>query len=256
MSESLKLDAYAYDLAVLDQQGRMLHVPHGAMTWEEQPSELSATLRFNLPNVMTTEGPMLALVGAGTPVYLSVIEKAAGDVGIKTANAALAGTAWDPGTGGTLGGFIGGTGRVEVMRGTIIEVAGSTHDLALQCVAYDVLHTLLKHDVDAYIPAGTSFIDALTGLAAERGMSVGKVDGPPKAGLGENTGRGQEAGPVLAAMLEQVMLDGHGQYVLRATGDQLEVVSPGANDPTYELGSPPTGSGAGVTDWSVSIANL
>jgi len=249
----LNVDAYVWDVAVLAANGALLHLPRASAVYEEQPEELSATLRFTLPNVLTTQGPMRELVRAGTPFYLSVVERGPrGAPEVNVASAALAGSAWDPASGGTPGGFAGGQGRVELMRGTIIEVEEATDTIDLVVMGHDALFTLLKHDIDLYVPAGQSFAEALAGLVAAWGIELGRVDGP-EAILGGNTWRGQEAGKVLGDLLAEAVGEGAGQFVLRTTGNALEIVAPGTNTPTYHLAP---GQGAGVTSYAVSIAEL
>jgi len=244
--------AYAYDVAVMDQQGKLLHLPRGSMTLEEQADEMSATLRCSFPNVMTTHGPMRDLVKPGTPLYCYVVQRGPSGSAVGTlAESGIAGSPWDPGWSGV--GFGGSEGRTEIFRGSILEYGTSTDSIELVVLAHDVLHTLLKHEVDAYIAEGTAFKDALETLAAEWGMTVGRVDGPD-ANLPELTWRGEPAGTVLADMLEAAMGEGGGHFVIRATGDALEIVTPGSNEPIWLLAG--SGRGAGTTRASVNIANL
>jgi cell wall-associated NlpC family hydrolase len=160
----------------------------------------------------------------------------------------VANSPWDPSQA-----MLGPTEQsIQIFSGTVISRKTTSTSLSIEVTAYDPLRTLLKNDVDVAIESGTPFREALSKLADGWGMDVGRVDGPD-VDLGEHTWRGEQAGKVLADMLEEALAGGGGHFTLRASGDALEVIAPGTNDPVYELA---TGKGAGETSVDHSIADL
>lgn len=245
---------YAYDVSVLDQQGRLLHLPTGALVWEEQPDELSTAVTCVFPDVETTEGPMSSLVLPGTPFYLSLVERGGGTAPGTYTSTTSTGAAWDPvnETGrGTPGGFAGAPVG-ELVRGTVTKLSRASDGIALEVLVVDNLATLLKHDVDVHIEEGTTIQQALTDLFAKWGLQLGEVAWP-SATLPEITARGQTAASVVDEILAAAPRQGAGQYTLRSRGETLDVVTPGGNATVFWL---QPGAGAGQTRYSVDVTEL
>lgn len=251
---------FGYDVAVLDQDGRLLHLPVGQLVWEEQPDELSGSVTCRLPDVDTTEGPMASLVLPGTPLFLSLTERGAPGGPRIQSSASSRGNAWDPEReteGGTPGGFAGAP-VAELLRGQVLKVDRASDGIELQVTVRDSLATLLKSDVDVHFDAGTTAAEALSDLFGQWGVQLGEIAWPDVQ-LPTFTARGEKAAKVIDDLLAEGPKQGAGVYTLRMRGEVLDVVMPGTNPQVLWLRAGDTitqSAGAGVSRYSVDITDL
>jgi hypothetical protein len=253
MPESQPFDPtlLAYDLSVLAPDGRLLHLPRGGLVVQESPGELATVMRCRLPDVMTTEGAMAGLVPCGTPYYVNVAER--GPTGPALASPTTSwGASWDPQSGGTVGGVVAGGQLREVTRGTIVRIARRADSAEIEVEGSDNLATLLEHDMDLHVEAGTPAREAVSGLFEQWGVPMGDFAGPDVE-LPEKSYRGERAAAILDDILGQGPRQGAGWFLLRALGDRVDVVGAGGNEPTYWLRP---GQGAGVSAYSIDISNM
>ena len=201
-------------LATLHSDGStMLHLPRYGLAWEEAEDAWAPKLEAELPDVDTDFGPLRKLVPNGAPAYL----------------------------------FYGQVGAPlqEVLRCQVQEWGPlRTDSLTFKIIAYDPLHNLLGHSIDAIWPEGVTGQTIIQDLAAKYNLPLGVVQGPTTP-LTAKVIRGDTVAKLLQDVFRETLGKGGGMWFPRTNLGAIDVIQPGQNKEVYWFRA---GESAGVSE--------
>ena len=128
-----------------------------------------------------------------------------------------------------------GNGFQEVFRGVIFGWNYITDPLGnFTITAYDQLIYLNKSKDDRYYSAGTSARAIIVDIAQAWGIPLGRVQGLTTP-MAKQVFRGDTLADMIFSVLEQVKKRGGGEWIVRSSRGQIDIIQPGQNPPLLHL---------------------
>jgi cell wall-associated NlpC family hydrolase len=183
--------------------GKLLHVPYTALSFEQQDGEVATRVSATIPDVDSDVGPLWELCKMGTPLWL-----------------------------------MGGQERlVEIFRGQIMEVGDRTsHGGSFGVLAYDAMHNALRSKYDLYFGGPATITDIINAYKAKASFETGYIEEPGvKLGSPGYIIRQKTMIDGITDALREVLSKGGAALKLRVMRNKLELVRPANNPVIYHF---------------------
>jgi hypothetical protein len=195
-----------YDLVVLLPDGDRLSLSEllSGLSWEEQPGELAARLKFRVLNQKLGSGWLIQKLPLGGRIILR--------------------SDW-------------GEGMKDILHGIIFDWEYENDSVGvLSITAYDMLIYLLRSKDDRYYPSGTKARVIIEDIANAWKIPIGQLSVPDMA-LSKQVFRGETIARMLDKVLDQIRQRGGGKHIIRAEGGKIHVLPLGQNKTVYRFGA-------------------